>query len=309
MVAVEVHDLQKRFDSFVAVDGISFQVEKGEIFGFLGPNGAGKSTTIRMLCGLLEPSGGTATIAGLDIATDPEGVRRKIGYMSQKFSLYTDLTVAQNIDLFASLYGVIGERYRERRDWAFSFTKLGERASDPVAHLSGGFRQRLALACALLHEPEVVFLDEPTGGVDPVMRRAFFELIEDLSSEGMTIFVTTHFLDEAEYCHRCAFIAAGRLIALGTPTELKAGLGDRVMLELRTDTPGPAAIRLSSVPEVSDASAFGAGLHVMGRVGIEEGELVRVVEGSLEGIAFSGIHRIEPSLEDVFIHLAERAQT
>lgn len=227
MVAVEVHDLQKRFGAFTAVAGISFEVEKGEIFGFLGPNGAGKSTTIRMLCGLLKPSGGTAIVAGVDVSADPEGVRRKIGYMSQKFSLYTDLSVTQNIDLFASLYGVMGERYEARRAWALDFTQLRERAGDEVATLSGGFRQRLALACALLHEPEVVFLDEPTGGVDPVMRRAFFELIEDLSAGGMTIFVTTHFLDEAEYCHRCAFIAAGRLIALGTPTELKAILGDQ----------------------------------------------------------------------------------
>lgn len=309
MIAVEAHDLSKRFGDFVAVDHVSFTVEKGEIFGFLGPNGAGKSTTIRMLCGLLMPSGGSATVAGVDVATEPDELKRRIGYMSQKFSLYSDLTVEQNLELFGALYGVSGQRFGERRAWAWELTGLEPRASARVADLPGGFRQRLALACSLLHEPEVVFLDEPTGGVDPVMRRAFFEEIDQLAQAGVTVFVTTHFLDEAEYCHRCAFIAAGRLIALGTPTELKSRLADRVMVEVRLDAPGPALEALAVVPELEEANVFGAGIHASGRAGIEEARVVASVRTALAraGIAAPPPSRVEPSLEDVFIRLAEDA--
>ena len=219
--AVVVENLEKRFGSFVAVDRISFQVARGEIFGFLGPNGAGKSTTIRMLCGILAPTSGRGSVAGFDIRTQPEQIKANIGYMSQKFSLYQDLTVEENIDFYSGIYRIPPEKKRERKEWVIEMSGLAEHRRSLTSILSGGWRQRLALGCAILHEPPIVFLDEPTSGVDPISRRQFWDLIYDLSGKGVTVFVTTHYMDEAEYCNRLGLIYRGELIALGTPHELK----------------------------------------------------------------------------------------
>ncbi len=230
-LAVELFELSKRFGDFTAVDRVTLSVGRGEIFGFLGANGAGKSTTIRMLCGLLKPSGGSARVLGFDVARDPEAVKRSIGYMSQRFSLYEDLTVAANLRFFGGVYGLRGREARERQDWAVELAGLQGLEGRLTQELAGGFRQRLALACALLHRPPVVFLDEPTSGVDPISRRRFWRLIDDLSVAGTTVFVTTHYLEEAEYCHRLALIHASRLVALGTVAELKGALGGRPSIE------------------------------------------------------------------------------
>lgn len=218
--AVTLRHLNKNFGDFIAVNDVSLDVTKGEIFGFLGPNGAGKSTTIRILCGLLEPSSGQATVAGFDVATDPESVKQNIGYMSQRFSLYDDLTIEENLDFFSGVYGVPKEKREQRKLYALQMAGLEQRRHTMTRILSGGWKQRLALGCAILHEPPVIFLDEPTSGVDPIARRAFWDLINDLSHAGHTIFVTTHYMDEAEYCNRLALMYQGRVIALGTPTEL-----------------------------------------------------------------------------------------
>lgn len=222
--AVTVENLEKRFGSFTAVDRVSFQVRPGEVFGFLGPNGAGKSTTIRMLCGILAPSGGSGVVAGFDIKSQPELVKTKIGYMSQKFSLYQDLTVEENINFYGGIYRIPPEKRKQRKEWVIEMAGLADHRRRPTAILSGGWKQRLALGCAILHEPPVVFLDEPTSGVDPISRRRFWDLIYDLSGQGVTVFVTTHYMDEAEYCNRLGLIYRGRLIALGTPHELKSEL-------------------------------------------------------------------------------------
>ncbi len=223
-VAVKIEDLVKTFGSFTAVDHVSLEVHKGEIFGFLGPNGAGKSTTIRILCGLLSPTSGKALVSDVDVAKDPEQVRRTLGYMSQKFSLYDDLKVEENIDFFSGIYGVPEERREERKQYVLRMAGLAERRDSLTRQLAGGWKQRLALGCAILHEPPILFLDEPTSGVDPIARRAFWELIYQLSEAGHTIFVSTHYMEEAEYCHRLALMYRGRVIALGTPQSLKQEL-------------------------------------------------------------------------------------
>lgn len=219
--AVEIHNLVKTFGEFRAVDDVSLTVNKGEIFGFLGPNGAGKSTTIRVLCGLLTPTSGSASVAGYDVATEPESIRRNIGYMSQRFSLYDDLTVEENIDFFSGIYGVPHERRAARKQYVIEMAGIEERRSTLTRLLAGGWKQRLALGCAILHEPPILFLDEPTSGVDPIARRSFWDLIYQLSRAGHTVFVSTHYMDEAEYCHRLALMYRGRMVALGTPAELK----------------------------------------------------------------------------------------
>ena len=219
--SISVSSLTKKFGDFVAVDAVSFQVHRGEIFGFLGANGAGKSTTIRMLCGLLKPTSGDASVGGYDIVKKPEEVKRRIGYMSQKFSLYMDLTAEENIRFYAGVYGLSRSRVRSKIPEVLEMAGLRGREHSPTAELAGGWRQRLALGCALLHDPEIVFLDEPTGGVDPIQRRRFWDLISDLAAKGVTVFVTTHYLDEAEYCHRIMLMHAGRIIAGGSPHELK----------------------------------------------------------------------------------------
>jgi len=254
--AVETVQLVKTFGPFVAVDHVSLQVKKGEIFGFLGPNGAGKSTTIRMLCGLLTPTSGQALVGDLDVAVKPEQVRRNIGYMSQKFSLYDDLTVEQNIDFFAGLYGVPRERRPERKKYVLEMANLTEKHDAMTATLSGGWKQRLALGCAILHDPPVLFLDEPTSGVDPIARSAFWDLIREMARTGHTIFVSTHYMDEAEYCHRLALMYRGRVIALGTPAELRTGLNTQVLLQLDTSAPLDTMRALEHAPGILEVPVF-----------------------------------------------------
>jgi ABC-2 type transport system ATP-binding protein len=299
--AVEIRELSKRFGAFTAVDRVSLSVDTGEIFGFLGANGAGKSTTIRMLCGLLRPSSGTGLVLGTDVAQDPEGVKRKIGYMSQRFSLYDDLTVGQNLRFFGGVYGLHGEVAREREAWAVHMAGLEGKQGRLTGELPGGWKQRLALACAVLHRPRVVFLDEPTSGVDPISRRRFWRLIDEMSSEGITVFVTTHYLDEAEYCHRLAFIHAGRLVALGTVSELKRVFAGDAVLEVTAPRVGDALESIGAEPWAVETSVFGTRIHVVVR-DAEEGrrQVERVLAAA--GNPAASVERILPSLEDVFIH-------
>jgi ABC-2 type transport system ATP-binding protein len=302
--AVEIHDLVKRFDSFVAVDHVNLTVARGEIFGFLGPNGAGKSTTIRMLCGLLKPTSGTAMVGGFDIATQSEQVKQNIGYMSQRFSLYDDLMVEENIDFFSGIYGVPKERRTERKEYVLRMAGIEERRNSLTRLLSGGWKQRLALGCAILHEPPILFLDEPTSGVDPIARRTFWELIYQLSGSGHTIFVSTHYMDEAEYCHRLALMYRGKVIALGTPAELKQSLASHYLLRLEvSDIVGSMRI-LERLPGLHDVAVFGGGLHVTA----EEGQrAMPEIRSALEqaGITVSVLEPIEPSMEDVFVAMIE----
>jgi ABC-2 type transport system ATP-binding protein len=235
--AIDVRDLTRKFGAFTAVDRVTFAVERGEIFGFLGANGAGKSTAIRMMCGLLKPTSGTAIVDGIDVSLDPEAVKRRIGYMSQKFSLYEALTVEQNIRFFGALYGLTDAQIAARMKFVVEMAGLSGRGRTRARDLAGGWRQRLALGCAILHEPRIVFLDEPTGGVDPVSRRQFWRLIEDMSRAGVTILVTTHYLDEAEHCHRIAIVNAGKLAAMGTSRQLKEIFASRPILEIYSSTP------------------------------------------------------------------------
>jgi ABC-2 type transport system ATP-binding protein len=297
----------KNFGAFVAVDRVSLAVEKGEIFGFLGPNGAGKSTTIRMLCGLLTPTSGRASVNGFDVARQPEEVRRTIGYMSQKFSLYDDLTVEENIDFFTGMYGVPREKRAERKRHVLEMANLSGRRNALTRTLSGGWKQRLALGCAILHDPPVLFLDEPTSGVDPLARGAFWELIHDLSETGHTIFVSTHYMDEAEYCHRLALMYRGKVIALGTPAELKAGLTEHSLLNLEASDPLDTMRAIEGLSGVYDVAVFGGGLHVT--VDDADATSARVRERlAAQGIEVRKLARIEPSMEDVFVALIEREE-
>ncbi len=305
--AVETHDLVKRFGDFVAVDHVSLRVTRGEIFGFLGPNGAGKSTTIRILCGLLSPTLGDAQVAGFDVATEPEQIKRNIGYMSQKFSLYDDLTVEENIEFFGGVYGVPPKRLQERKEYVLEMAGLEEKRSTMTRLLAGGWKQRLALGCAILHEPPILFLDEPTSGVDPIARRSFWELIYQLSGAGHTIFVSTHYMDEAEYCHRVALMYRGKVIALGTPAELKQSLESHPILYLESSDVGGAMNALVGKPGILDSAVFGAGLHVM----VENPELAETaIHAALDaqGINIRQLERIQPSMEDVFVALIEEEE-
>ncbi|HEX7086025.1 MAG TPA: ABC transporter ATP-binding protein, partial [Vicinamibacterales bacterium] len=265
--AIVVRNLTRRFGTFTAVDDVSFEVRRGEVFGFLGANGAGKSTTIRMLCGLLRPTSGTALVGGIDVARDPEGVKPRIGYMSQRFSLYEALTVDQNIRFFAGVYGLEGERLDRRRQFVLEMAGLEGRETTRTRELAGGWRQRLALGCAILHEPPIVFLDEPTGGVDPVSRRQFWRLIDHLAASGTTVLVTTHYLDEAEHCERIAVMNAGRLAALGTVAELKSIFADRPIVEVQAADAVQTMQALDAMPEVEKTSLFGTAVHAVLRHG------------------------------------------
>jgi ABC-2 type transport system ATP-binding protein len=303
--AIKVERLTRRFGDFVAVDDVSFDVRPGEIFGFLGANGAGKSTTIRMLCGLLRPTSGTALVSGVDVARDPEAVKLRIGYMSQKFSLYEALTVDQNIRFFAGVYGIEGAKYAERRAFVLEMAGLAGRESTPTRDLAGGWRQRLALGCAILHQPPIVFLDEPTGGVDPVSRRQFWRLIDHLSRSGTTVLVTTHYLDEAEHCHRIAVMNAGKLAALGTTRELKGVFADRPIVEVQAASAIAAMRALEAMPDVEKTSLFGTAVHAVLRS--SGANLERIRAGlAAAGVSSSSVTPVEPSLEDVFLDLVER---
>jgi len=297
--AVIARDLTRRFGDFVAVNRVSFEVLEGEIFGFLGPNGAGKTTTIKMLAGLVRPSSGEGWVAGLDIMTETAEIQSRIGYMSQLFSLYGDLTVEENLAFFARLYGVSGARRKERIDWALEMAGLADRRGRLTAELPLGFKQRLALGSAVLHEPPILFLDEPTSGVDPLSRRSFWELIYDLASKGTTVFVTTHYMEEAEHCHRLALMNRGRLIALDSPKRLKDEM-KAPLFEVRTPDGLRAIEALKSLPEVLDVALFGRALHVTVGDPARAVELLRERLGA-ENVEVAGIRPISPALEDVFV--------
>jgi len=301
-IAVKIDGLTKKFGDFVAVDSVSLTVRKGEIFGFLGPNGAGKSTTIKMLCGLLTPTEGTGSVGGYDVRNEAEEIKKHIGYMSQRFSLYETLTAEENIDFFSGIYGVPRDRKSERKDWALRMAGLEDRKNALTGTLPGGFKQRVALGCAVLHEPPIIFLDEPTSGVDPVSRRNFWDLIYRMSAEGVTVFVTTHYMDEADYCDRLALIYRGRLIAEGTPQQLKEEYMVKDVLEVEVDDVVGAMETLER--RGIESVVFGSLLHVA----VEKdpqgpAKLKEMLEQ--DGIPVNGIEQIPPSLEDVFVTLIE----
>jgi ABC-2 type transport system ATP-binding protein len=302
--AVTLTDLSKQFGDFIAVDRVSLDVKKGEIFGFLGPNGAGKSTTIRMLCGILPPSGGSGTVAGFDIVREAEEIKTRIGYMSQKFSLYDDLTVEENIDFYSGIYRIPAERKRERKEWVINMAGLAEQRKSRTADLSGGWKQRLALGCAILHEPAIIFLDEPTSGVDPISRRNFWDLIYHLAGEGVTVFVTTHYMDEAEYCDRLGMIYRGGLIALGTPGELKTNFMKEEIVEVLCAEPQEVMDDIEALPGVGHAALFGTGLHVVTKAAGQAVPAIRRLLAERQ-VRVDSVDKIVPSLEDVFVSLIE----
>jgi ABC-2 type transport system ATP-binding protein len=304
---VEVEDLVKTFGTFVAVDHIRFQVEKGEIFGFLGPNGAGKSTTIRMLCGLLLPTSGKGKVAGFDIMMEPEKIKQAIGYMSQKFSLYDDLTVIENLRFFGGIYGLSGSMRKGKEKEVLEMIGLQDLQDRITRTLDVGSKQRLALGCAILHGPSILFLDEPTSGVDPISRRSFWSLIQQMGEEGVTTFVTTHYMDEAEYCGRLALIYQGRITALGTPSELKLKTLSQGVLEVDCDPLMHALDLLRKEHWVSESAVFGDGLHVIGKEGIDLEQEVKALFQK-HGILLKRMGWIRPSLEDVFVSLIEREE-
>jgi ABC-2 type transport system ATP-binding protein len=299
--AVAVEHLVKRFGTFTAVDDVSFEARHGEIIGFLGPNGAGKSTIIRILCGLLRPTSGRVRIAGLDVTRQPEAVRARIGYMSQRFSLYDDLTAVENLVFFGGLYGVPGRELERRIAWAVDMAGLAGREHELVGTLAGGWKQRLALGCAVLHRPPILFLDEPTSGVDPMSRRQFWDLIHHMAASGVTVFVSTHYMDEAEYCNRLALVDRGRLVAVGTPSELKRTTLAGTLLLVECEPLGAALAVLEATPGVLEAAVFGDALHVL--VPSAETALRELPDRlAARGVRCRRIVAIAPSLEDVFVH-------
>ncbi len=303
--AVRVSSLTRLFGDFTAVDRVSFQVAEGEIFGFLGPNGAGKTTTIKMLTGLLRPTSGSARVAGHDVVAEVEQVKLNIGYMSQLFSLYPDLTVLENIQLFAGLYGVAGRRFSERRDWVLAMAQLGGREGRLTGELPLGFKQRLALGCAVLHEPPILFLDEPTSGVDPIARRNFWDLIYGFAEGGTTVFVSTHYMEEAEYCHRLAVMNRGRLIALDRPAALKEAIREPI-LEVVTDDAPKAVETVRGATGVIEVTMFGRAMHVMVE-DLEAAEREVPERLAAAGHHVESIRPIAPSLEDVFVSFVQRS--
>jgi ABC-2 type transport system ATP-binding protein len=302
-ISVNVENLTKRFGDFTAVDDISFGVAKGEIFGFLGPNGAGKSTTIKMLCGILTPTSGNGTVSGFDIVNEQDKIKNNIGYMSQKFSLYNDLTVRENLEFFGSIYGLSGKILKDRIEYVRDMAGIGDRMDLVVNILPGGIKQRLALGGAILHDPPILFLDEPTSGVDPVMRRNFWELIYEFSRSGKTIFVTTHYMDEAEHCNRIALIIAGKIIALGTPDNLKNDLPYNVY-SLRVDDFIAVFDKIARLDFIEDAAIFGSDIHILCDKGFNlKKELPQALKSI--GIKDYKIDHISATLEDVFVSYAE----
>jgi ABC-2 type transport system ATP-binding protein len=301
-IAVFAEDLTRVFGKFVAVDHIAFEVEKGEIFGFLGPNGAGKTTTIKILCGLLTPTSGIARVSGWDVSTQYEEIKKHIGYMSQRFSLYEDLTVQENIEFFGGIYGLAGKKKTERYQWVLEMAGLTDKKDTLTADLALGWKQRLALGCAVLHEPPVLFLDEPTSGVDPLSRRTFWDLINDMAREGITVFVTTHYMEEAEYCNRLALMNRGRIVALGTPGQLKTEWMTESVLDLECDQLMPAWELLQQEDLFSEVAVFGNMLHIVTKNPETATDKAREILRNA-GIGVSRIELITPSLEDVFVTL------
>ncbi len=302
--AVEVKNLEKSFGDFVAVNRISFEVKKGEIFGFLGPNGAGKSTTIRMLCGILTPTSGEGYVADFNIITQQESIKEHIGYMSQKFSLYDDLTVEENIDFYSGIYRIAFDKKQIRKQWVIKMAGLQGLESVQTKLLSGGWKQRLALGCAILHEPKILFLDEPTSGVDPISRRQFWSLINSMARESVTVFVTTHYMDEAENCDRIALIYKGNIIALGTPIQLKTEFMKEEVLKLVIDNPEEWIESLTQLNAVKEVALFGNTLHVVADNGQTAVDNINrfLFENKISNFE---IKQIQPSLEDVFVSLIE----
>ncbi|MDT3695892.1 MAG: ABC transporter ATP-binding protein [Ignavibacterium sp.] len=309
MNSIIVNNLTKKFGSFTAVDNVSFNVNKGEIFGFLGANGAGKSTTIRMLTGILEPTSGDAIVGGYSIMKEPDKVKTQIGYMSQKFSLYNDLTVEENIRFFAGVYGLTGKQYQERKNWVLKVADLKGKEKLLTASLPGGIKQRLALGTAVIHEPKIVFLDEPTSGVDPVSRRNFWDLIHELSFGGTTVLVTTHYLDEAEFCSDIILINAGRLIAQGNAKALKTNYIKNTILEIESDRIVDSMEILEKEDWVGETSIFGNYIHIILKDNSKTEIDVIDVLTNRNSIKVQRIDKIVPTLEDVFIHLLEKDKT
>jgi ABC-2 type transport system ATP-binding protein len=301
--AIRVQDLTRKFGEFTAVDSVTFQVPEGEIFGFLGPNGAGKTTTIRMLIGLLPPTSGNAWVSGMDVREETEAIRERIGYMSQRFSLYPDLTVDENIQLFSGLYGVTGSRFRERRDWVLEMAGLTDQNNRETGGLPLGWKQRLALGCAVLHEPPILFLDEPTSGVDPSARRRFWDLINGLAQAGTTILVSTHYMEEAEYCNRMVLMNRGRVVAVDAPSGLRSRMTDP-LFEIGTSAPPKVVDALKREGGIKEAAMFGRDVHAVVPADIDGPKLIRRVLEE-RGVAFSSIRRVSPSLEDVFVALIQ----
>lgn len=309
-VVIQAEGLTKRFGDLVAVRDVSFEISRGAIFGFLGPNGSGKSTVIRMLCGLLQPTTGRAELEGLDVVARTEEVKRRIGYMSQRFSLYEDLTVKENLEFYGSIYGLRRQRMVDRCRDVVQLVGLEERLGQLARTLSGGFKQRLALACSLLHEPKILFLDEPTAGIDPVARREIWDLLFRLAGEGTTFFVTTHYMDEAERCSQIGYIYQSRLIARGKPQELKrlpeVKPEDADWFEVLSAEPTRALTLLRAVPDIVDATIFGETIHILARRGVDESKIMEFLTG--QQMARVECRRVPPSLEDVFVTLTRRYQ-
>lgn len=305
MNAVELNDLTKRFGKFTAVNKANFYIPEGEIFGLLGPNGAGKTTTIRILCGILLPTSGTATVLNYDVARDPEEVKKRIGYMSQKFSLYNDLTPVENIDFYGSIYGVPGKQKKERTRELIRMVGLEEHEKNLTRNLSGAWRQRLALACAIVHRPPMLFLDEATAGVDPVSRREFWDLIYLLASEGVSVLATTHYMDEADYCNTIGMMYQGEIVALASPETLKDQMPG-ILVQLECDRPAEIPALVEKMPEVMNVAVHGALTHITLR---SKDDAKKVAQEILNhGIHISGWEEITPSLEDVFITMVAQRQ-
>jgi len=304
--AIEIHDLVQSFGGFTAVNHVSFDVPRGEIFGLLGPNGAGKTTTIRILCGILLPTSGRASVLGYDVARQPEEIKKRIGYMSQKFSLYGDLTPTENLDFYASIYAVPRAGRARRVAELIEMAGLGEHRRVLTRELSGAWRQRLALACAIVHRPPMLFLDEATAGVDPVSRREFWDLIYTMAGEGTSVLATTHYMDEAEYCNRIGMMHAGELIALASPDELRAQLPG-TLIQIDCDRPTAAYQALESMSGILELAVHGARLHVSLADG-RDAEAVR--DGLVEaGLTVRGLGVIQPSLEDIFLYMVQQRQS
>ena len=307
MIAVKATALEKHFGTFIAVNAVSFEVEKGEIYGFLGANGAGKTTTIRMLCGLLTPTSGEATVAGFSIKTQPEEIKKRIGYMSQKFSLYSQLTVMENVNFYSGIYGLENNVIKERAAEVIKQIELTGYENRLVEDLPGGLKQRVALACAISHKPEVLFLDEPTAGVDPLLRRRFWEIIAELAGNGTTVFVTTHYMDEVEHCHRVALMHSGKIIKQGSIRDIKNSVFKKQIIEIETDTPVEAyKILAARKNETGEVSMHGALLHI---IQPEDKDFsIQKIEALLKtnGISTHLPEYVDPTMEDVFVNIVKK---
>lgn len=305
MNVIEVNKLTKKFEKFTSVDAISFSVREGEVFGFLGANGAGKSTTIRMLIGILEPTSGDAMVAGHSIVKDPNKVKENIGYMSQRFSLYNDISVEENINFFAGIYGLSGKLLAERKEWVLKMANLEKQKKIITGSLPGGIKQRLALGTAVIHKPKIVFLDEPTSGVDPISRRAFWELINLLAEEGITVLVTTHYLEEAEFCGNIILMNAGKLIAEGTPKHMKTGFIQENIYEIQASNPADALEFVSKAPFILESNIFGNYIHAFIPKDIDATAAISQYF-TCSAFKLQSIKKVTATLEDVFIHLLEQ---